>query len=97
MAQALDTRAKEAFCQQLLIAVQGLISNKAILENNFSVQPLATLTKLVVRHRETIQALQVPCPWLVAILKGSKTLHMDGQSLVFRPGDLFLLPPSFTF
>ncbi|MFG6101817.1 hypothetical protein U2F10_06165 [Leptothoe sp. EHU-05/26/07-4] len=91
MSQVSDKKLKEKFCQQLLLTAQELIPNTAV--NNTTVQPLATLTKLVVRHRETIRALKVTYPSLVIILSGSKIFYINEQPLTFEAGDLFVIPP----
>ncbi|MFG6094460.1 helix-turn-helix domain-containing protein [Leptothoe sp. ISB3NOV94-8A] len=90
-----DKKLKEKFCQQLLLTAQELIPNTAV--NNTTVQPLATLTKLVVRHRETIRTLKVTYPSLVIILSGSKIFYINEQPLTFEAGDLFVIPPHITF
>lgn len=97
MSQVLDKKLKETFRQQLLLIVQELLSDTAVLESNTAVQPLATLTKLVVRHQETIRALKMPHPSVVIILKGSKILYVNEQSQVFTAGDLFVMPSHLTF
>ncbi|MEM9264894.1 MAG: helix-turn-helix domain-containing protein [Cyanobacteria bacterium P01_F01_bin.13] len=97
MSQVLDKKLKETFRQQLLVTAQELLSDSAVLKSNTVVQPLATLTKLVVRHRETIRALKLSSPAVVIILTGSKVLYANGQSQTFVAGDLFVMPPHITF
>jgi AraC-like DNA-binding protein len=97
MSQVWSMKQHQLFCQQISAAVQDLIPNKPVSGSHVSVQHLATLTKLVVRWQETIRSLKVSQPMIVVILAGTKMLYVDGRTLMFEAGDLFIFPSNLTF
>ncbi|NJL37101.1 MAG: AraC family transcriptional regulator [Leptolyngbyaceae cyanobacterium RM2_2_4] len=92
-----DTKQHQLFHQQLFSAAQNLIPNNPVSESDASVRQLATLTKLVVRRQETVRSLSVSCPMIITVLAGTKIVYIDGQTMTFSAGDLFILPSDFTF
>jgi AraC-like DNA-binding protein len=85
------------FRQQLLFAARDLTLNMPVSKDRVSIQQLATLTRLIVRHQENICSLRVAHPFVVTVLTGTKILYVDEQAMTFEAGDLFVLPPHFTF
>jgi AraC-like DNA-binding protein len=55
---------------------------------------LARACKLVVKHREAIHQIVLPSPVIVAVLDGTKTVHLGGRAEPFTRGDFLILPHS---
>lgn len=55
---------------------------------------LARACKLVVKHREAIHQIVLPSPVIVAMLDGTKTVHLCGRAESFTRGDFLILPHS---
>ena len=91
-----DRTLNEQFVRELLRATDPFIPNCEVPGNPVCIQPLASLTKLVFRDRETIRSLSIPQPAVVIILKGSKVMQIDDNTTLFKAGDIFLFPPHFT-
>lgn len=95
MPQTWSTKQHQSFHRQLFSDAQALIPNNPV-PGNHAVHPLATLTKLVVRRQEMIRSLRIANPLVVTILAGTKIVYVDGQTITFEAGDLFVLPPDLT-
>jgi len=55
---------------------------------------LARACKLVVKRREAIHQIVLPSPVIVAVLDGTKTVHLGGRAEPFTRGDFLILPHS---
>ncbi len=53
---------------------------------------LARACRLVVKRREAVSEVTLPCPAAVVVLDGTKTAHLAGKTAVFRRGDVLIVP-----
>ncbi|MGL6343598.1 MAG: helix-turn-helix domain-containing protein [Waterburya sp.] len=83
---------RQSFREQLLCLVNNLQVKALILQEAISIEQLATLTKLVVRHREYLRGIKLEQPIIVVVLHGIKTIYLDDREYIFQPGELFLVP-----
>jgi AraC-like DNA-binding protein len=88
---------RQSFQDKLLSLVgDRAFDELVVLRDTVSIEALATLTKLVVRHRECIRGLQLEQPIMVVVLHGSKTIYLDHREYIFQAGELFLVPSAIT-
>jgi AraC-like DNA-binding protein len=83
---------RQNFRDQLFELINYLQFKALVLRESVSIQQLATLTKLVVRHRECVRGIKLEQPIIVVVLQGIKTIYLDEREYIFQPGELFFIP-----
>lgn len=80
------------FQQQLLSVINSCKPDTIIVTEALSIQQLATLTKLIVRHQQCLRNIKLDQPIIVVVLQGIKTIYLDEKEYIFQAGDLFFVP-----
>lgn len=87
---------RENFIEKLLSLIDNFQPHNLILWEPVVIQPLGTLTKLVIRHQECLRGIKLQQPIIVVVVQGVKSIYLDDLEYTFRAGELFFVPAAIS-